>query len=173
MYRRISFLAERDALSLITEPLADRVIYPAGVPERIIRLTAGQPFYTQVVCQNLIDGLNEMGRDRVRQAGVDAVAQKLADNPLPQMIYFWDGLEQDQRNALARGSMSIASGQIRSACGYVRRTQSGSRRDGCSPKISSVPLAAFGTKYFLRFPCSGSRHQTRCRKHDGRPFLSL
>ena len=101
MYRRISFLAERDALSLITEPLADRVKYPAGVPERIIRLTAGQPFYTQVVCQNLIDRLNEMERDRVRQDDVDAVAQELADNPLPQMIYFWDGLEQNQRNALS------------------------------------------------------------------------
>ena len=116
MYRRISFLAERDALSLITEPLADRVTYPAGVPERIIRLTAGQPFYTQVVCQNLIDRLNEVERDRVRQDDVDAVAQELADNPLPQMIYFWDGLEQDQRNALSLlGELLVDSNRYASA----------------------------------------------------------
>jgi len=101
LYRRISFLSERDALRLITEPVADRVIYPRGIPERIIRLTAGQPFYTQVMCQNMMDRLNEVERNRVRQEDVDAVAQELADNPLPQMIYFWDGLEQNQKNALS------------------------------------------------------------------------
>ncbi|MFC1714044.1 two-component regulator propeller domain-containing protein [Candidatus Poribacteria bacterium] len=101
LYRRISFLSERDALRLIAEPVADRVIYPRGIPERIFRLTAGQPFYTQVVCQNMMDRLNEVGRNRVRQEDVEAVAQELADNPLPQMIYFWDGLERNQKGALS------------------------------------------------------------------------
>ena len=77
-------------------------MYPRGIPERIIRLTAGQPFYTQVVCQNLMDRLNEVERNRVRQGDIDAVAQELSDNPLPQMIYFWDGLGQDQQSALSR-----------------------------------------------------------------------
>ena len=101
LYRHISFLSERDALRLITEPVADQVIYPRGIPERIVRLTAGQPFYTQVVCQNMMDRLNEVERNRVRQEDVDAVAQELADNPLPQMIYFWDGLAQEQKDALS------------------------------------------------------------------------
>jgi hypothetical protein len=101
LYRHISFLSQRDALRLITEPVADQVVYPRGIPERIVRLTAGQPFYTQVVCQNMMDRLNEVQRSRVRQEDVDAVARELADNPLPQMIYFWDGLEQDQQSALS------------------------------------------------------------------------
>ena len=101
LYRHISFLSERDALRLITEPVAGQVVYPSGIQQRIVRLTAGQPFYTQVVCQNLIDRLNEAERNRVRQEDVDAVAQELADNPLPQMIYFWNGLEQRQQNALS------------------------------------------------------------------------
>ncbi|MFC1716376.1 two-component regulator propeller domain-containing protein [Candidatus Poribacteria bacterium] len=101
LYRRISFLSEQDALRLIMEPVADLVVYPRGIPERIVRLTAGQPFYTQVMCQNMIDRLNEVERNRVRQEDVDAVAEELANNPLPQMIYFWDGLEQDQNDALS------------------------------------------------------------------------
>jgi len=101
LYWHISFLSERDAVRLITEPAKESVIYPVGIPESIIRLTAGQPFYTQVVCQNLIDRLNEVKRNRVRQEDVDAVAQELADNPLPQMIYFWDDLESDQQSALS------------------------------------------------------------------------
>jgi len=101
LYRRISFLSESDALRLITEPVMDNVVYPRGIPEQLVRLTAGQPFYTQVVCQNMMDRLNEVERSRVRQEDVDAIAQELADNPLPQMIYFWDGLEQDQNEALS------------------------------------------------------------------------
>jgi hypothetical protein len=101
LYRRISFLSQQDALRLITEPVADRVVYPRGIPERIVRLTAGQPFYTQVVCQNMMDRLNEMERNRVRQEDMDVVAEELAGNPLPQMIYFWDGLEQEQKSALS------------------------------------------------------------------------
>jgi hypothetical protein len=99
--RRISFLSQQDALRLITEPVADIVTYPGGIPERIVRLTAGQPFYTQVVCQNIIDRLNEVERTRVRQEDVDTVADELTGNPLPQMIYFWDGLKQEQRSILS------------------------------------------------------------------------
>ena len=29
------------------------------------------------------------------------MAQELADKPLPQMIYFWDGLESEQQSALS------------------------------------------------------------------------
>ena len=71
LYKRISFLSESDAIRLITEPVADRVTYPRGIPEHIVRLTAGQPFYTQVVCQNMMDRLNEVERNRVRQEDVD------------------------------------------------------------------------------------------------------
>ena len=101
LHRRISFLSKTDTLRLINEPVSGVVHYDEGVAEEIFNLTAGQPFYTQVVCQNMMDRLNEVQRKRVRQEDVDAVAQELADNPLPQMIYFWDGLEPEQRSALS------------------------------------------------------------------------
>ena len=37
----------------------------------------------------------------MRTFKVDAAAQELADNPLPQMIYFWDELETEQQSALS------------------------------------------------------------------------
>ena len=49
----------------------------------------------------MMDRLNDVERNRVRQEDVDAVAQELADNPLPQMIYFWDGLESEQQSVLS------------------------------------------------------------------------
>ncbi|MDQ1329092.1 MAG: hypothetical protein QG641_2381, partial [Candidatus Poribacteria bacterium] len=101
IYRKISFLSELDTMRLIKEPVKGSVVYPKGIPERIYRLTSGQPFYTQVVCQNLVDRLNAVQRNRVTQDDINTVSQELAENPLPQMIYFWDGLERNQRIALS------------------------------------------------------------------------
>ncbi|MFC1716081.1 two-component regulator propeller domain-containing protein [Candidatus Poribacteria bacterium] len=129
LYRRISFLSESDALRLITEPVQDVVVYPRGIPERMVRLSAGQPFYTQVMCQNMMDRLNEVERNRVRQEDVDAVAQELADNPLPQMIYFWSELEQEQQGALSllgevlEDSNGYASAQV--LLGFVQEQNLG------------------------------------------------
>jgi len=101
LYRQISFLSNQDALRLITEPVRDQVIYPRGIPERIARLTAGQPFYTQVVCQNLMDRLNEVQRNRIKQEDVDAISRELSENPLPQMIYFWEDLDTELQISLS------------------------------------------------------------------------
>jgi ligand-binding sensor domain-containing protein/AAA+ ATPase superfamily predicted ATPase len=101
IYRKISFLSELDAMRLIKEPVKGSVVYSKGIPERIYRLTSGQPFYTQVACQNIVDRLNAKQRNRVMQEDIEAVSQELAENPLPQMIYFWDGLDRNQRITLS------------------------------------------------------------------------
>jgi len=88
-------------MRLIKEPVKGIVAYPKGIPDRIYRLTSGQPFYTQVVCQNMVDRLNAEHRNRVMQDDISAVSQELADNPLPQMIYFWDDLKHEQRIVLS------------------------------------------------------------------------
>src|SRR4029078_6751985 len=59
LFRKVGFLSENDTTRLISEPVAERVVYGRGVMEVIYRLTAGQPFYTQVICQNTVDYLNE------------------------------------------------------------------------------------------------------------------
>jgi len=88
--RHISFLSEKDTYRLISEPTKNLVRYSRGVPEAIYQLTAGQPFYTQVVCQNLIDQLNMEERNIVEPKDIASVARLLEENPLPQMLYFWD-----------------------------------------------------------------------------------
>jgi hypothetical protein len=92
LYRRISFLSREDAQRLITEPVREFVAFDANIVEAIYRLTAGQPFYTQVVCQGLIDHLNEIGKNRVETTDVEAVTEDILRNPLPQMIYIWNSL---------------------------------------------------------------------------------
>ena len=101
LHRTISYLQRSDAVSLITRPVESRVTYEDGVVDGIIRLTAGQPFYTQAVCQNLIDHLNEEKTTRAHPTALDEVVRNIVGTPLPQMIFLWDGLGLEEKLVLA------------------------------------------------------------------------
>jgi ligand-binding sensor domain-containing protein len=97
MFRKVSFLSERDTRRLITDPVKDRLVYGRGVEAAIYRLTAGQPFYTQYICQAIVDHLNEWKRNYVLRADLKQVIDEIIDNPLPQMIYVWEGFSDDEK----------------------------------------------------------------------------
>ncbi|HEY7448588.1 MAG TPA: hypothetical protein VH702_10590 [Vicinamibacterales bacterium] len=101
LYRKISYLTPNDTEQLIRRPVRGVVEYDAPSVARIYRLTSGQPFYTQVICQNLLDHLNEVKRRTIDVRDVSAIVDGIVDNPLPQMIYFWDSLPFEEKLALS------------------------------------------------------------------------
>ena len=101
LFRKVGFLSQKDAIRLITEPVEGRVVYGRGVMDVTYRLTAGQPFYTQVICQNVVDYMNEHQQNWVTVADLGRVITDIVDNPLPQMIYSWDALSDDEKLALS------------------------------------------------------------------------
>ncbi len=90
--RRISFLSRNDTLRLVREPLRGVIEYEQGVPEAIADLTAGQPFYAQVLCQTIVDHLNEEQKYDVTNEDLLRVVNEVIVNPLPQMIFHWNQL---------------------------------------------------------------------------------
>lgn len=92
IHRRISFISQSDTFRLIREPVRGIVTYEEGVPEEIYKLTAGQPFYTQVICQSTIDHLNENQKYHVSLDDIHEVVKYIIENPLPQMIFAWNSL---------------------------------------------------------------------------------
>ncbi|NIO02250.1 MAG: PEGA domain-containing protein [Candidatus Latescibacteria bacterium] len=92
LHRRISFLSNTDTLRLIHEPVSGLVQYEENVPGMIYGLTAGQPFYAQVLCQSLVDHLNESQKHDVGVEDVQQVVDEIIENPLPQMIFAWTSL---------------------------------------------------------------------------------
>lgn len=97
LFRKVSFLSERDTLRLITLPVEGRVVYGRGVKEGIQRLTSGHPFYTQYICQSIVDHLNEWRRHYILKEDLDKIVEEIVDNPLPQMLYFWEGFSGDEK----------------------------------------------------------------------------
>ena len=74
--RKISYLTPADTDRLITRPVSARIKYQPEAIATISRLTSGQPFYTQVICQNLVDHLNEGRREIVTVADVSTIVQR-------------------------------------------------------------------------------------------------
>ncbi len=94
IYRKISYLSRNDTCRLITDPLKDVVSYSDEMLESVYRLTGGQPFYTQVICQNMVDLLMESGKNAPEPADLDRIVRDIVDNPLPQMIYSWNSVSE-------------------------------------------------------------------------------
>jgi len=126
-FRRISFLHPRDTVRLITEPVAGRVEYEPGTVESISRLTAGQPFYTQAVCQKIVDTLNEAQTSSVSEDILDTVTTEIIDNPFPQMTFMWDTLEFDERFALSILAEALADGDDTKSASDLAERRSGQR----------------------------------------------
>jgi hypothetical protein len=101
IHKRISYLSHRDALSLMTAPVKGRVRYEPEVLEGIFRLTAGQPFYTQGICQILVDSLNDRRAHEATGAILREVVEYIVENPFPQMLFLWDAFAQDEKLVLA------------------------------------------------------------------------
>jgi hypothetical protein len=147
LYRKISYLTPNDTERLIRNPVRGLVDYRADSVAKIYRLTSGQPFYTQVICQNLIDLLNEVRRRTIDAADVSAIVDGIVDNPLPQMIYFWDSLPAEEKLALSllacRETDCRGDGQRRVGANGCRRRSLGPRavvRKGAARQVTRAQV---------------------------------
>jgi ligand-binding sensor domain-containing protein len=121
LFRKVGFLSGKDTLRLITDPVEGRMVYGRGAIEAICRLTAGQPFYTQVTCQNIVDYMNEHEQNWITLADLQHVTADIVDNPLPQMIYTWDALSDDEKLVMSLLADVLVDGH-RFATAYDLRT---------------------------------------------------
>ncbi len=110
-YKTVSYLEHDDALNLIRQPVAGRLDYEDAAVEAIIRMTAGQPFYTQAICQSLVDHLNDRHARVADIAQIAEVVDGIINNPLPQMIFLWDGLERDDKLVLSLLAECVENGE--------------------------------------------------------------
>lgn len=99
--RKISFLTRDDTARLVTQPLGNQVTFAPEGLEQIYTLTAGQPFYTQLICQNLVYHLNEVKKNLVERQDLETVVNGILENPPPQLIFNWGEHLSEHKLALA------------------------------------------------------------------------
>jgi tetratricopeptide (TPR) repeat protein len=89
MDERVSYLNREDAVKLIDEPIRiggkqGESRYREKAIERIVDLTAGNPYYIQIICNRLVEYMNSKRAILVTEADVDQVKNDLIRgvNPL-------------------------------------------------------------------------------------------
>ncbi|MFZ5917074.1 MAG: tetratricopeptide repeat protein [Chloroflexota bacterium] len=96
-FHRVSLLERADAENLIVEPVAGVLQFDEGDIQKILSLTAGHPYLTQVVCFELFAHMQRQGRSEVTSADVDAVIAQAIRRGETGMVWFWNGLPQAER----------------------------------------------------------------------------
>jgi hypothetical protein len=99
--RRIGFLTPGDATRLIVEPVRGYVLFDNGIPEQILRTTAGHPYYTQVVCQTMVDYLNQKRDFAIAAPQLNEILDQVLHNPPPPLNHVWDGFSYPEKMAAA------------------------------------------------------------------------
>ena len=150
IFKQISYLDRDDAVSLIRKPVEARVHYAEGTVQAIYRLTAGQPFYTQAICQSLVDHLNEQRSNHATSEIVGTVVDGIINNPLPQMIFLWDGLDRDEKLVLALLAESLLNENAHAAANDVSRTQREYPVELSKVSISTALEKLFKSEMLLR-----------------------
>lgn len=79
---RITYLRKEDAIRLIDEPIRiggrnGESRYREKAIERILNLTAGSPFYIQILCNRLVEYMNRKRASLVTEADVEQVKDEL------------------------------------------------------------------------------------------------
>jgi hypothetical protein len=89
LYRRISFLEKTAARELIVQPARDHYAVVPQAVEKILQITSGHPYYTQLVCHCLFDSWSRSPRPVLDVADVDAVLTEAIELGSANLTYVW------------------------------------------------------------------------------------
>ena len=67
----------------------------------MLRLTAGQPFFTQAICFHIVENLNDKKQTKVTVTDVDTACRDLVENAPYHFSYIWSELSSDEKIVIA------------------------------------------------------------------------
>jgi len=100
-YKRLSFLEREEAEQLIIDPAKDTLNYDAAAIERILSLTAGHPYLTQLICHELFSHLQRQGKTQVSAADAEAIVEDALEAGTGGLAWIWEGLPRAERFILS------------------------------------------------------------------------
>lgn len=100
LYRQIDFLDREAAIRLITEPVAPNLIYDDLALDKILRVTAGHPYFLQLVCYTLVNRANSDGSGYVTINDVNAGLDEMLRLGEVHFAYIWQRSTPTERALL-------------------------------------------------------------------------
>lgn len=100
LYQQIGFLDKEATLKLIQEPVAPHIIYDDLALDKIWRVTAGHPYFLQLVCYTLIKRANGLGTGYVTISDVNAALEEMLRLGEVHFAYIWKRSSYTERALL-------------------------------------------------------------------------
>ncbi|WP_392533879.1 ABC transporter substrate-binding protein [Nostoc sp. C117] len=88
----IGFLNKDSATQLITQPAQGILEYASEAIQAIIELSAGHPYFIQVICFAIFVRARELDEWHINVQDIDNIVDKAIENAEAGLAWFWDGL---------------------------------------------------------------------------------
>jgi hypothetical protein len=108
LYRHVAYLERPEALRLIQEPVAAYGLrYDDLALDKMWRVTAGHPYFLQLLCHSLVNQHNQTRRSYVTVADVNAALKEILATGEAHFIYLWMESTAEERLVLTALSRMI------------------------------------------------------------------
>jgi putative ATPase len=120
LYHRISFLEPAAARALITQPAQDCYQVMLDGVEKILQITSGHPYYTQLVCHCLFDRWLRAQNPQVTSADVDAVLSEAIELGSANLTYVWEDSAPEEQAMMAGMAAAMLAGGSAATADQIR-----------------------------------------------------
>ena len=110
LYHRISFLEPAAARELITRPVRDHYTLTPQAVTKILQITSGHPYYTQLVCHCLFDAWSRAPKSVMDAADVEAVLAEAIELGSANLTYVWEDSAPEERALMAGVAAAMRHG---------------------------------------------------------------
>ena len=100
LHGEIGFLDDAAATRLITEPVSPHLVYDDLSLEKVLRVTAGHPYFLQLVCYTLVNRANEQKNPYITISDVNATLDQMLSLGEAHFAYLWQQSSQAERALL-------------------------------------------------------------------------
>ncbi len=107
LYQKIGYLSPESALRLITEPVTPALLYDDLALDKILRVTAGHPYFLQLVCYTLVKRANAQKTGYVTISDVNAALDEMLRLGEVHFAYLWQRSDYTERALLTAVSHLI------------------------------------------------------------------
>jgi len=110
LHRPIGRLDAITATALITEPVEGYLRYDDLAIDKMMRLTAGHPYFLQLLCHVLVWQANQEQRSFVSSEEVDVARQQMLELGETHLLAMWRELSMEEQQTLAAVATLLADG---------------------------------------------------------------
>ena len=107
LYRHIGYLSNDAAQRLIRDPVAPQIVYDDLAIDKILRVTAGHPYFLQLVCYSIVNTANARRTGYVTISDVNAALDDMLRLGEVHFAYLWQRSTQTEKALLAAASRLV------------------------------------------------------------------